>query len=390
MRICLYTNTAFPCMGGQEMVVDELARQYQHLGHDVVVLCPDPPRSLVAADDKLPYQVVRHPRYVSTRWFVDWHELSLKRLHREFKYDIIHCHNVYPNGYLAVRHHQRGGPPVVITSHGGDVRIDNPRFSKPGLIERHRLAVQSAQALVSISHFTDQGFLRLGARPDALRNISNGVHVHAYAEPVDRPATVPAHIQKQQFHLCIGRLAYRKGVDVLLRAAALQSQSPEQGAKLLPVVICGDGQERASLEQLSHQLGLDQRVIFMGNVVGDAKRWLLQNALSLVIPTREWEAFPMVLLEGFASGCTVVASDAPGLDGLVAHGQNGWVVPRNNPKALKDRLTQLELESASSKALGTAGQLVARQHDWLHIAERHLELFEELTHQRQFPLRIAA
>src|SRR5947208_1935301 len=127
MRICLYTNTAFPSVGGQEMVVDELARQFQQMGHSVVLLCPEPPHELQSKDQDFPYHIVRHPRFVSTRWLVSWYELALKRLFREFKYDIIHCHNVYPNGYLAVRHKHRGGPPVVITSHGGDVRTDNPR-----------------------------------------------------------------------------------------------------------------------------------------------------------------------------------------------------------------------------------------------------------------------
>lgn len=390
MRICLYTNTAFPSIGGQEAVVDELARQYQHAGHDVCLFCPDPPGSLTTSDAQFPYQIVRHPRHVSTRWFVNWYEMALNRLHRDFKYDLIHCHNVYPNGYLAVRHKLRGGPPVVITSHGGDVRADNPRFKKPGLHQRHRLAVQGADALVSIGAFTDQGFLRLGANPDKMHSISNGVHVKEYAKTVSRPNGIPPHIKQQDYYLFLGRLVHLKGVDVLLHAAALQLQHADKDAKLPHVVIGGDGQERTALEQLMHKLGLAQRVTFLGSVKGDTKRWLLQNAQALVITSREREAFPMVLLEGFASGCPVIASDAPGLDGLVADGHTGWVVPRNNPQALMTRLSTLEQLSSQNKDIVKECRLIAKDHDWPTIAARHLELFNHLTHQKQFKLRLAA
>ena len=391
MRICLYTNTAFPSIGGQEMVVDELARQYQRLGHSVVLMSPEPPHGLKARDDQFPYRIVRHPRFVSTRWFVSWYELALKRLYREFKYDIIHCHNVYPNGYLAVQQQLQGGPPVVITSHGGDVRVDNPRYKKRGLLDRYRFTVQRASALVSIGPFTEQGFLRLGARPDKLHPISNGVHVDEYSRKVNWPGDLPAQIRSKKYLFYVGRLVHLKGVDVLLQAAAIQQQLVGPAIDLPDIVIGGDGQQRESLEKLSCELGLRHRTIFLGNVQGKTKVWLYQNAAMQVIPSRTREAFPMVLLEGFAAGCPVVASDAPGLSDLVDHEQTGWVVPRNNPEALAERLTELWQRPDLAKTVVKAGQLVARKHDWQHIAEQHLELFEELTgHQTQFKLRIAA
>lgn len=388
MKICLYTNTAFPVLGGQEVVVDELARQYQDHGHDVVVFCPEPPHSLPHHDDDLPYRVERHPRFVSTRWFVNWYELALKRLHRSFPYDLIHCHNVYPNGYLAARHRLRGGPPVFITSHGGDVREDNPRFKKPGLLQRHRLAVQQADALVSIGPFTDQGFLRLGAQPHKLHSISNGVHVQQFARNVKRPESVPSHLKSRQFILSLGRLAYRKGVDVLLQAADwFQQQQPGQ---LPQLVICGDGPERESLQQQARALNLYHQTTFMGSVQGETKRWLLQNAMCLTMPTREWEAFPMVLLEGFAAACPVIASDAPGLAGLVVPGHTGWVVPRNQPRPLAEALAYVHQHQKRALVVGKNGQEVAHRHDWQLIAQQHLDLFENYANHQSLKLRLAA
>jgi glycogen(starch) synthase len=385
MRICLYTNTAFPDMGGQETVVDELARQYQSAGHSVIVFCPDGPQA-TAYDRTLPYPVVRHQRFVSTRWLMSWYAFALKKLHQRHQFDVIHCHNVYPSAYLALLVRQQGGPPVAVTSHGGDVRQDNPRFTKPGLRERHQWVVKQADALISIGPFTTEGFERLGATPDRIHHITNGVHVRGYAEQVTRPSNIPASLQTDGYYLFLGRLAHRKGVDVLLKAVAwLREQAP--ASTPVQVAIGGDGTERAPLEQLAQSLGIANQVSFLGKVQGDTKRWVLQNARSIVMPTREWEALPMVLLEAHAAGCPVIASDAPGLLGLVDEEVTGWVTPREDHRALAACLQKVNALSAEARQqIGQAGQQKAWQFDWPTIAKQHLELFASL----QVPRKLAA
>src|SRR5579859_4987618 len=109
MRICLYTSTALPKIGGQELAVDALARQFQIQGHEVVVLAPHPRLPLRARDSELPYPVVRHPRLYSTRRFVNWYTWWLLRLHRKHAFDIVHSQGVYPHGYLGTLARSRLG-----------------------------------------------------------------------------------------------------------------------------------------------------------------------------------------------------------------------------------------------------------------------------------------
>ncbi len=389
MRICIYTNTAFPCMGGQEMVVDELARQLLGRGHEPILLCPEPPTRLKAQDSQFPYPIHRHPRFISTRWFIEWYRLALRRLYRKHRYDLIHCHNVYPNGYLAVQEKHQGGPPVVITSHGGDVRADNPRFRKPGVLEKHRFAVRHADALVSISSFTDQGFLKLGARSHQLHAIPNGVQAKLFSRRVQRPASIPHQLKPHHYFLFLGRLVPLKGVEVLLQALQIW-RSAEPSTHLPHLAVAGDGSQREALKQYARERGLDEVVTYLGTVKGDAKVWLLQNARALVIPSLEREAFPMVLLESFASGCPVVASDAPGLKDLVDHGQTGWVTPRQDANALAASLHHLWTHPELLTRVVPAARLFAQQCDWGMVVDQHLAVFAGLVGQPVSRLRLAA
>jgi glycosyltransferase involved in cell wall biosynthesis len=371
MRICLYTDTALPKLGGQEMVVDALARQFQDLGHEVLVLAPHPRLPMRANDRSLPYPVARHPRFYSTRRLVDWYRWWLLRAARRFRFDVLHCHGVYPPGYLAALTKARLQVPVLITSHGGDVRPGGVRQSKAAVKPRQIRAIQSAEALVSISRFTEQGFLFWGARQEQIVSIPNGVDLAPFARSVPRPADLDATIAPKQYALFLGRLAQRKGVDVLLQALASVAREGK-----IDLVIAGDGDVRAQLEQQTRVLNLENRVRFVGAVSGETKTWLLQNARCTVMPSRVWEAFPLVVLESYACGTPMLATQIPGLEDLVEPGRTGWLVPPESPQALAAALREALQDPTACAAMGRAGHDFAQGYSWRNIAQRHIELYE--------------
>jgi glycosyltransferase involved in cell wall biosynthesis len=279
MRICLYTATAHPKLGGQEAVVDALARHFTRLGHHAVVLAQMPRASLRPRDGELPYPVVRHPRFISTRRFVSFYRRWLLKLHAREKFDVIHCHDVYPTGYLAALAKPAMRIPIVITSHGGDVKEDNVRIVKPGMRPRFIRAVESADALVSIGNFTEEGYRKLSQNLPPIVSIPNGIDLKTFNDPASRPQRFDADIEGGKFILFLGRLAHRKGVDVLLRAMA------RLRALSATCVIAGTGDEQSALQALADQLAINAKVKFVGRVEGEEKIWLLQNALCIVMPS---------------------------------------------------------------------------------------------------------
>jgi glycosyltransferase involved in cell wall biosynthesis len=369
----MYTDTALPKMGGQEMVVDALARQFLALGHQPAVFAPAP-RKLSIQGENYPYEVVRHPRFFSTQLFISWYRWFLWRHYRQKAFDVLHCHGIYPPSYLAALLRDSLPVPVVVTSHGGDVYEQNVRLQKPAIVERCVQGLRAADALVAISRFTREGFTRLC--PEAaprIVDIPNGVDVAAY-QPAGQARKPELPFEPKSYAIFLGRLKHRKGVDVLLHSMARVADAR--------LVLVGDGEERPALERLSEKLGLGKRVRFMGTMSGPAKVQLLQNARFGVVPSRQWESFGLVVLEGYASGLPMIATDLPGLADLIEPEETGLLVPPESPPLLAGALRQLFGDDDLVSRMSRAARQKVVQYDWRNVASRHIELYEHLIQAR--------
>ena len=377
MRICLYSEKVLPRMGGQELVVDALARRFCAAGHQVVVLAPKRRHCDLRDDDHLPYPVVRHPRFYSTRRFVQWYAWWLAKVHHRFGFDVLHCHSVYPTGYIAACCSSIAAVPVVISSHGGDVDDVSPLRRKHNLLWRYHLALDRASALIALSSFTEQRFLELCPHPPRIERIHNGVDLDRFATAVPRPAGLDPIIRSGKFMLFIGRVVRRKGVDLLLDAFRMVADGSDVG-----LVIAGEGSELEAMEGRAATLGLNGRVRFLGRVEGDTKTWLLRHALCNVMPSRISEMFPLTLLESYAAGRPVIGTQIPGLRTLIEPGRTGILVPSDSPSELADALNDAIRRPGLLDRFGREARRRAEAYDWDGVARRHLALFEDLLGKR--------
>jgi glycosyltransferase involved in cell wall biosynthesis len=360
-------------IGGQEIVVDALARQFLAAGHQTVVLAPNPRSAYRKADHLLPYPVVRHPRFISTRRLIDPYAYWLKRVARLHDSDIVHCHSTYPTGYLGTRVASSLNIPVVITSHGGDVTSANSKLSHKYVFRRYVDALSAADALVAISDFTAEGYRRLVPACRRPVWIPNGVDIIELSRAATRPDDLDPNIQPGRYVLFIGRLSHRKGVDLLIEAFG---KIPGEERPLL--VIAGEGEERSALERRVAELGLTSAIRFVGMAQHGRKTFLLQNSLFSVAPSREWEAFPLVVLESFAAGRPLIATRLPGLTSLVRHGETGWLVEPESPEALAAAISAAIADAPLRERLGRQARAEASRFDWKIVAGFYLDLFASL------------
>jgi len=364
-------------MGGQEVVVDRLAREFQVRGHTVVILAPRRRGWVRGEDATLPYPTVRHPRFRSTRWFVASYGWWLARLHRRYVFDVVHCHSVHPTGYIAARIASLAGMPLIITSHGGDVDDASPLYRKPALAPRYRLALGRADALVAVSRFVENRLRQWCDGSPRIERIPHGVDLARYAAPAPRPAELHPLVQPRKFFLFLGRIVKRKGGDLLLEAFCRVAGNCDAC-----LVIAGGGSGEPTVKAAVAERMLAERVVFLPWVEGDAKTWLLQNAICTVMPSRYSEAFGLTALESFAAGRPVIATDVPGLDELVIHQHNGVLVP---PESIDELARALQVALRRPEwfdQLGCQALQTAQTFTWEGTVDRHLALYEELV-QRQ-------
>jgi len=142
-----------------------------------------------------------------------------------------------------------------------------------------------------------------------------------------------------------GRLMAAKALDVALAAVAVV---PE-----VTLVIVGDGPDRAALERQRDDLGLGDRVRFLGGLSRAGVLRVFRAADAVLLSSR-WENFPHVIVEALAVGTPVIASAVGGVPEVVCDGENGLLVPAGDPEALAAAIRRLFGDDALRARLATA------------------------------------
>ncbi len=142
-----------------------------------------------------------------------------------------------------------------------------------------------------------------------------------------------------------GRLGPQKALGVALDAL---TRTPDA-----TLTVAGDGPERAAVESRAAQLGLGSRVRFLGSVPRETVLRLFRAADASVLPSA-WENFPHTVVESLAVGCPVIATAVGGVPEVVKDGENGLLVPPNDPAALAAAITRLVSDDELRARLASA------------------------------------
>lgn len=343
----------------------------------MVVLAPRGRRWTRGDDARLPYPTVRHPRFRSTRWLLSWYRWWLGALYRRVQFDVLHCHSVHPTGYIAARCAALHDVPVVISSHGGDMDDWSPLYRKPGLMPHYRQALERADALVAPSEFIETRLREWCGGQTRIERIGHGVDLSRYATVATRPADLDPRIVPGNYFLYLGRVVWRKGVDLLIEAFRRVA-----GQHDVRLVIAGEGTGHPAMKAAVAQMPCADRVILLPWTEGNAKTWLFQNAICNVVPSRYSEAFGLTVLESLAAGRPVIATAVPGLRELIEPGRNGIFVAPESVEDLAGALRNAIARPGWIDQMGRQARETVQTFTWDKTIQRHLVLFDELANRR--------
>jgi glycosyltransferase involved in cell wall biosynthesis len=299
---------------------------------------------------------------------------ALRRILQQREFDLLHAHWVVPNGLAAAPLSRR--IPIAVGLHGSDVFM----AEKPVVKSFVKRALDRVSLLTGCSPELVDRVCAVGFPKERSAVIPYGVDVEGFspgAAPSDgwrRKLGIPPQAPVM---LSVGRMVTKKGYHVLLEIVEdLMSAHPDAH-----LILAGAGDRLQEFR--SRAVSLAERVHLPGIVLRDALPDLYREADLFVLPAvhdrkGNVDGLPNVILEAMASGLPVVASAISGIPLAIADGVNGFLVPEQDPQALKNALDSLLTAPDARRRMGEASrQRAETDHTWQVISGRYRSAYLE-------------
>jgi glycosyltransferase involved in cell wall biosynthesis len=372
LRVAMIIQRYYPHVGGAERQVAALAPHLQAQGIALTVLTRRYDRRLPAFERVASVPVYRlpvpGPKALAALSFTATAQWVLAR----WRPHLIHAHELLSPATVAITAKRLFDVPVVAKVLNGGALGDVAKLQgRPTGQRRLALLQRQVDRFIVISDEIDGELATVGVPASKRVFIPNGVDV-AHFHPVTPAERVALRQQlglpTGPLVLFTGRLTAQKRLDLLLDCwPTLRSQQPHATLLLL-----GTGDAEATLKARAVP-----GVRFLAPV--DDVAPYLQAADLFVLPSAA-EGLSNALLEALATGLPAVATKVGGAGDLIAHGQNGWLIPPNAPAALGEALQRLLADAALRGRLGCAArQSVAEKYALTTVADRLQRLYRHLA-----------
>jgi len=348
MRIVQLVNNLD--MGGLERLVLDLARCQLADGHQPMIYCLTHPGRLAGEAEAMGIPVRAFDKLPGPRLSTVW---KIAQQLRHDRPDVLHTHNHLVNHYGVVAGKLAGIPVIVNTRHGATrVHISSPKGSSLSLKSPDknadlifRATMPWVDAVVLISESTRQFFIQhRGVPAKKTRVILNGANLEKF---LLHPAEPGSALPKVRFGIA-ARLVPTKDHFTLIRAfATVAKELP--GAQLQ---IAGDGPLQSDLETFARELGLVDRVNFLG-ALSDTAQFLKQ--LDIFVLSSLSEGLPLAILEAMAAGLPIVATRAGGVEEVAVEGVNAYLADPADANGLAMAMLRMAKQPNLAQ-MGTKGR----------------------------------
>jgi L-malate glycosyltransferase len=327
------------------------------------------------------FNIRKHPFTFFTvpSFFVAEFLWACRILHRT-RPRLLHTHWLVPQGLIGALLHYLTGLPHIATIHGSDLNVlKKNTFLHPVC----RFITRNSSIITVNSRYMKQQLLEVAPGSERkVRVIPMGINPAQY-----RPAS---HTDMKQHHdaghliLSVGRLIDWKGTGFLIAAMpAVLEKFPD--TKLL---IVGNGPERGALVRYAQGLDISDRIELLGTVTTTDLPSYYLSADVFVLPSitlkGKTEGLGVVLLEAMAAGCPVIGSNVGGIPDIISDGENGFLVPEQNPGALADRIIQIFSDAElRQKFRENAYERIAESFTWDKTGKRFSEVYSETLDQKE-------
>ena len=386
--------------GGQNVYVAEVARRLAAAGcrvdvftrqdrgdapivqrwadHVRVINVPAGPPTFVRKEELLPFM----PEFAAFM-------LGFMEAER-IRYDVVHA-NFFMSGLVAADLKQEAGIPFVTTFHAlGRVRRLHQgcadAFPEERIAIEERVVRETDRLIAECPQDAEDLATLYGASPGRMRIVPCGVDPERFhSVRRERARSVLGLSIDEPVVLQLGRMVPRKGVDDVIRSASILRR--EHGFDARVLIVGGDSEtpdfsrmpELARLAGVAREVGVDDRVTFVGRRGGDALRYYY-SAADVFVSAPWYEPFGITPLEAMACGTPVVGSRVGGIKYTVVDGETGYLVPPRDPDAIADRVARLLRAPEERTVFGRNGiERVRSRFSWDEVAHQLLAVYDEVA-----------
>jgi 1,2-diacylglycerol 3-alpha-glucosyltransferase len=310
--------------------------------------------------------------------------LSYKAQARKLLYsmDVVHVHHPFVSGTLALRYCRPRGIPIVFTNH---TRYDLyaqvympilPDIVGETIIQAYLPPFcRACDLVIAPSEGLRQVLLRLGV--DApMEVVPNGVNLKPYAQISQRVDRSPLGFKPEQVVLAYaGRLGPEKNLPFLLRSFAGTAAAYET----VRLLLIGDGPERDNLQDLVHNLNIDDKVHFTGMVPYEELPGFLASADAFVTASVT-EVHPMSVIEAMAAGLPVLGIISPGVSDTIEDRVTGFLAS-DDLASFTAKMVLLVTDGELRSKMGEQARLASKNYDINRTTQLMIERYTRLVNE---------
>jgi len=366
--------TGYPVYGGSGVVATELGIDLAGRGHEVHFITYAPPFRMPHFVEGVFYHEVEVPAYplfeyppYSLALSVAMQDVTLKH-----GLDILHVHYAVPHATSALLAKQMLGdasPKIVTTLHGTDITLVG---QDPSYHTITRYSIRSSDAITAVSEYLRRETVdRFDLPEGCIDVIPNFVDLELYkrdATPCHRSTFVQSDDERLIAHVSNFRPVKR--VEDVVRV--FERIAGELPARLL---LVGDGPERGRAQRVAEDLGVGDRVVFLGKQQSVVE--ILSCAELFLLPS-ESEAFGLVALEAMACGVPVVASRVGGIAEVVSEPDAGRLAPVGDVDAMAEAALHFLSDDATWARASAAARAAATRFSADVVVPRYEALYRRV------------
>jgi len=386
--ICLLTN-AYPDFPDSNRVVfvRKLAGLIAERGYDVSIVAPRVFDGSKARESEGAIEIRRFSSFLGNKLLAEYEQapvfrlifymlsgiLATARCVRDRNFGLIHAHWVVPAGVIAVIAGFVCRRPVVVTAHGSDLLV----VAEKSRVVRWlaRFVLRRADAVTSVAeHLTDR-IVEWGIPRDRILTFPMSVPTDSFRPEGDKPDgwEGKAIVFSNRNHYPV------YNVETLVKAARIVLEK----APNAEFVIAGEGPEKPNLMSLASELGVVERVGFVGSIPNEDMPEYLREA-AVYVSTALSDGASVSLLEAMACGTYPVVADIAANREWIEDGKNGSLFEAGNAGALADRILEgIDDDHLRAKAREVNPRIIEQRAQWESNIEKLLGLCERaMSRQR--------